>query len=195
MEKNNTMSLKVPSSIRLLSRQWLAPRGHDDDGDGNQIQALRLMVEESAEIREWLEKKWNKYTSPDIQNDLIKIMALNISRIISNLLQKSPFLSIIINEMTDITDQEQVAIVMRTTAANFEICEEFWGLYGTSSIDAASVFAVNEDTMLRFNLPMSKLQVQCYDGRSTMNIFHSGVATRVQDVELRPVSLPAIATV
>lgn len=187
MEKNKRMLLKVLSSIRFLSRQGLALRGHDDDGDGNLIQVLRLLGEDDGEIREWLQKKSNKYTSPGIQNDLIKIMALHVLRCISDLLQESPFLAIMIDETTDITNQEQVAIVMRRIDANFEVCEEFLGLYAVSSIGAASLFAVIKDTMLRFNLPMSKLRGQCYDGCSTMSGLRSGVAKRVQDVESRAV--------
>ena len=61
------------------------------------------------------------------------------------------------------------------------------GLYNVSSIGAASLFADIKDTMLRCNLPMSKLRGQCYDGCSTMSGLRSGVEKRVQDVESREV--------
>ena len=67
MKQNKRMLLKVLSSIRFLSRQGLALRGHDDDGDGNMIQVLRLLGEDDGEVSEWLQKKSNKYTSPDIK--------------------------------------------------------------------------------------------------------------------------------
>ena len=103
-------------------------------------------------------------------------MALHILRKISNLFQESTFLAVMINETTDITNQEQVTIVMHRIDASFEVREEFMGLYAVSSIDATSLFAVIKDTMLRFNIPMSKLQGQCYDGCSTMSGLCSGVA-------------------
>ena len=142
IEQNKRMLMKVLSSIRFLSRQGLAFRGHDDDGDGNLIQVLRLLGEDDGEVSEWLQKKSNKYTSPDIQNDVIAIMALRISRSITALLKDSPFLTVMIDKTTDVTNLEQVAIVICRIDANFEVCEEFFGLYGVSSIGAASLFAV-----------------------------------------------------
>ena len=62
-----------------------------------------------------------------------------------------------IDATTDITNQEQVIIVMHRIDASFEVCEEFLGLYAVSSIDAASLFAVIKDTMIQFTIPMSKL--------------------------------------
>ena len=102
MEQNKRMLLKVLSSIRFLSRKGLALRGHDDDGDGNLIQVLRLLGEDDGEVSDWLQKKSNKYTSPGIQNDLIAILALRILRSITALLQESPFLAVMIDEKTDV---------------------------------------------------------------------------------------------
>ena len=80
-----------------------------------------------------------KYTSPNIQNDLIAILTLLVLKSITALLQESPFLAVMIDETTDITNQEQVAIVIRRIDANFEVCEEFLGLYSVSSICAVSL--------------------------------------------------------
>ena len=86
-KKKRRMLLKVLSVLRFLCRQGLPLRGHDDDRDGNLIQVLELLGEDDDEVREWLQKKANRYTSPDIQNGLIKIMALHVLRNIFSLLQ------------------------------------------------------------------------------------------------------------
>ncbi len=65
------------------------------------------------EIHQWLEKKSNKYTSREIQNSLIKIMAYSVIRKVSENLHKSPFLAVVIDQTTDVTNQEQVTIVIR----------------------------------------------------------------------------------
>ena len=76
-------------------------------------------------------------------------MVLYFLRNISDLLQESTFPAVMIDEMTDIANpQEQVVIEMHRTDASFEVCEEFWGLYAVSCIDAASLFTVIKDTML-----------------------------------------------
>lgn len=188
MAQNRKMLLKILSSIRFLARQALAFRGHNNDYDGNLIQLLRLQGEENSEMREWLEKKSNKYTSPEVQNDFIKLMANQVLRNISDKLQSSPYIiTIMIDETTDITNEEQVTIVMRRIDDDFEVYEEFLGLYVVPSIDAAHLFSIIKDCLLRFNLPLSKLRGQCYDGCSTMSGIRSGVAKRVQDEESRAV--------
>ena len=48
--------------------------------------------------KELLEGLQNKYLSPEIQNDLIKMMALWVLRDIADKLQKSPFITIMIDE-------------------------------------------------------------------------------------------------
>lgn len=168
--------LKILSSIWLLARQALALGGHNDNSNGNLIQLLKLQGGEDSEILEWLQKKANKYTFPEIQNDLIKLMALHVTRNISDQLQKSPFISILIDESADITNQEQGTIVMHRNDEDFEVYEEFLGLCSVSSIDGATLLAVIKDTILRLNLSLSKLRGQCYDGCSTMSGIQPGLA-------------------
>ena len=67
-------------------------------------------------------------------------MALSILKNIADKLQKSPFLAIMVEETTDVTNKEQVTVVMRRIDEKFEVFEEFLGLYSVSSIDAASLF-------------------------------------------------------
>ena len=180
MAKSRRMLLKILSSIRFLARQALPLRGHYDDSDGNLYQLLRLQGGEDAELIEWLQRRVNKYTSPEIQNDLIKVMAMQVMRKISEKLHKSPFITIMVDETTDITNKEQVTVVMRRIDEDLVVHEEFLGLYTVPCINAATLFEVIKDTMLRLNLSTDKLRGQCYDGRS-------GLAKRVQDEESRAV--------
>ncbi len=90
-----------------------------------------------------------------------------------------------IDETTDVTNQEQVTIVIRWINDNFEVYEEFIGLYAVPCIDAATLFSVIKDTLTRLNLAFHKLGGQCYDGCSTGST--SGVARRVLEEEERAV--------
>jgi len=67
---------------------------------------------------------------------LHEIMALDVLRIIADKLQKSPFLTIMIDETTDISNQEQVTIVIQRIDDKFETHKEFIGLYTVPSIEA-----------------------------------------------------------
>ncbi len=61
------------------------------------------------------------------------------------------------------------SIFLRWVADDFEVFEEFLGLYHTDSIDAASITFIITDLLQRFNLSIGKLCGQCYDGYSAMS--------------------------
>jgi len=70
---------------------------------------------------------------------------------------------------------------------DLSVHEEFIGLYVVNSIESSSLFHVIKDTLLRLNLPMTKICGQCYDGASNMRGVRNGVAKLIQDEEPRGV--------
>ena len=58
---------------------------------------------------EWLQKKTGKYISHDIQNEMLKIMALSILRKIAVNLRATEFYTIMVDECTHISNHEQVS--------------------------------------------------------------------------------------
>jgi len=88
-----------------------------------------------------------------------------------------------IDETTDVTNQEQDTIVLQRIDDNFKTFEEFIGLYMVSSIKAEVLNKVIKDTMIRLNLSVQKLGEQCYDGYSTMSGTTTEVAKRISDEE------------
>ena len=64
---NRKMLLKIVSSLRYLARQGLAIRGDGSEKDSNLAQLLRLKGEDDSLMLDWLERRNNKYTSPEIQ--------------------------------------------------------------------------------------------------------------------------------
>ena len=115
------------------------------------------------------------------------MMSLRVLRELMTKFKESPFVTIMIDETTDITNKEQVTFVLRTVDENFQVDENFLGLYTVSCIDASTLFSTIKDVLLRFNISFRKLRGQCYDGCSTMSGSRSGVAKRVQDEEARAV--------
>ncbi len=78
---NNRDALyQIFKCIRFLCRQGLALRGCGDEFDGNLRQLLYHKVEDDANLESWLKRKENVYCSPDIQNEVIKVMGLQILR-------------------------------------------------------------------------------------------------------------------
>ena len=77
---NRRMLLKVLRSIRFLARQGLPLMGGGGDSESNFLQLLQLQCIECPELRVWMSKKTDRYTSHDIQNECLKTMALQILR-------------------------------------------------------------------------------------------------------------------
>jgi hypothetical protein len=65
-------------NLRLLTRQGLRLCGYGDGADSNFVQFLYLHGFDAPVMLTWMSKKTDKYTSSDIQNECLEIMALNI---------------------------------------------------------------------------------------------------------------------
>ena len=185
MEQNRSMLMKILSCIKGLTRQGLPLRGDGDETDGNFLYFLSLGADDVT--LDWLRKKCNKYTSHEVQNEIIKLMAVHCLRKVSDSLQQSPFLTIMIDETTDISNCEQVTVVFRRIDEEFNVFEDFLGLYHVTSIGAESLTEVIKDTLLRLNISINKLRGQCYDGCSTMSGTKTGVAKRITNEEPRAI--------
>lgn len=190
-EINRRMFVKIVTSIKYLARQGISLRGDGDEEDGNFMQLLRLRADDDPDLVAWLQRKQNKYTSHEIQNEILKTMAMSSSvlRNIASCLQRSPFLTLMMDESTDVSNTEQVVIVFRWVSDLLEVHEEFLGLYQVASIKAEVLYSYSTtmDCLKRSKISVAKLRGQCYDGASTMSGAKSGVAKRIQDEEPRAV--------
>ncbi len=127
----------------------------------------------------------NVYTSADIQNEMIKIMGINIMRKIATDIHASPFITIMADETADTSNVEQVSIFIRYITDELEVHEDFLGSYSVPSIDAAMLVSAIKDVLLRMNISFDKLRGQCYDGASAMSGSKNGVAKCISDIEPR----------
>ncbi len=104
----------------LLIFEGLPIRGRGDESDSNFIQLLKLRSEDDKRIVSWLKKKTDKYTAPDMQNEVLKVMSQIVSREITAELQSVPFLTIMVDETTDVSNKEQVVICFRWVGKKLE---------------------------------------------------------------------------
>jgi hypothetical protein len=113
-----------------------------------------LREDDKPEILQWLERSTCKHVSPENQNEMLQIMAHRVLSSILDNIQSSPFLSIMVDEITDKSNREQLTLTLRWVSNDFVVGEEFMGLYCLSS---TSIVDVMKDTFLRFQIPISKL--------------------------------------
>ena len=188
--QNRTCLLKILSNLRFLARQGCAIRGSGEhEKDSNFYQLYKLRCEDDPALEEWLRKKTEKYMSHEVQNEMLKVMALIVLREISATLHCTEFYSIMVDECTDSSNQEQGVIVLRWVDDQLQPHEEFIGLYAIPSIDSAMLVSIIKDTLVRLNLSLTKLRGQCYDGASSMRGARTGVAKQLQEIEPRAIYL------
>ncbi len=105
--KNIDALLEIMSSRKYLGRQGLALRG--DNEDGNLTQLLLMKAESDPNLKQWLKRKENVYTSPDIQNEAIKLFGMTV--LVSEI-HCSPFITIMVDETTDVSNREQATLLL-----------------------------------------------------------------------------------
>ena len=88
----------------------------------------------------------------------------------------------IIDEVTDSSNREQVAVCLRWIDEKFD---DFIGLHKVESIGANVLVAALKDVLLRLNLSLANCRGQCYDGAANMAGIRTGVATQISECEQR----------
>ena len=68
------LSFTIAESIRFLARQGIALRGDGNEGDSNFTQLLHLRAVDQPQLLPWLERKTDKYTSPQVQNKILTVI-------------------------------------------------------------------------------------------------------------------------
>ncbi|XP_072023399.1 zinc finger MYM-type protein 1-like [Amphiura filiformis] len=97
-EANRQCFLKLLSNLRFLARQALSMRGDGNEDNSNFIQLFKLRGEDDTRMTSWLQRKQSKYTSAEMQNEMLKVMALKVLRDISASIQNTPFYTIMGDE-------------------------------------------------------------------------------------------------
>ncbi len=165
---NRRMFVIILQNIRFLARQGLPLRGYADDADSNFIQLLRLQSINYLEIKTWLERKTDNYTSHEIQNECMQLMALYILRNVAQNISDSACFIIMADECTDVSNKEQFVIVIRWVSEDLQEHESFIGLYEVDRIDANRLVHSIKNVLLRINVNISHCRGQCYDRASNM---------------------------
>ena len=113
--KNRKILLSILSNIRYFARQAFPLRGDRglSEEKSNLHQLPNLRAQENPEIIEWLRKRDEKYTLPEIQNELLDAMAPGMMQQISANIQNAMFFMIMADETADVSNKDQLVICIR----------------------------------------------------------------------------------
>ena len=124
-------------------------------------------------------KKSGKYTSPQIQNEVLKLLYLQVLRSISSDIHTAKYYSLMADEVTDASNNEQFVVCIRWIDQDLQAHEDFVGIHHVDTITANSLVERLKDTLLRMNLSINDCHGQSYDGASNMRGAKNGVSTQI----------------
>ena len=157
-------------TIKTLVRQGLALRGHLDtvDSDANIAQFNKDKAKYVPGLQKLIQEK--KYLSKDIICEQEEMLVLHCRRELLNDINECHFFSIICDEATDISKTEQMSFSVRHCNRNYEIEEDFIGIYPCDSgLDADALLSYIKDIITRCSFTTDKLIGTAFDGAAVMN--------------------------
>ena len=85
----------------------------EEEINSNFHQLLLLPSEDDPSLKNGMVKSNEKYTSPEIQNEILQIITLGMLRNIAKKLQAAKFFTIMTDESADISNKEQLVVCIR----------------------------------------------------------------------------------
>lgn len=91
--------------------------------------------------------------SGDFQNEILRLMAHSVLREIASSIRKNTYYTLIADEVTDSSNNEQFAVCLRwIDMEKLQVHEDLIGLYQVDDITSQTLFLSLKDVLLRLNL-------------------------------------------
>ena len=192
VKRNREILLRIIDTIVVLGQQNIPFLGKNWDMEikqeyGNFTRFLRWKAEDVSALKDHLDSaSYNvKYTSPDIQNELINLAGLHIKESIIQHVKKSKWFSIMADESTYVATKEQMTLYVRHVDDKATVFEDFIGFVEMEKVDAEAISTAIVTAIRDVGLSMDNLRGQGYDGASVMSGEVSSIKTRIQQIQPR----------
>jgi hypothetical protein len=167
--------MSIIDIIRFLARQNISFRGHDESC-GNFLELVHFTAKYNPPLQMWLDNHPQNvsWLSPEIQNDLIHLLAVEVVLTIANECQGRCF-SIMCDEVSDRSNNELLSVVVRYVLDSRVVNEALIALIKVKSTTGANLCDVIVKCLLDTHFDMHFIIAQCYDGASNMSGHYNGV--------------------
>jgi len=186
VEKNRHVLDKILNFIKCCGKHELPIQDHNEKTSSKNLGIfhgiLDLYIDLDSSLRDHFEKSAVfRGTSKTIQNDLLDSILSVYQNKIVNEIQQSEFISIIVNETTDISNIFQLAFVLRYEVQGRPV-ERFWGFENPNGHNAKALSQTIFDLIdpLLEKSP-NKLIAQSYDGAAVMSGQKAGVNVKIKE--------------
>ena len=163
-------------------------RGHDEsetsDNRGNYVELAHLLANFDEKLQTHLDiDTVFKGIAPSIQNDLIESVGFVVLAEIKKKLENCAFLSVMLDETSDISCFFQLSTVLRYVNADgiIRVCERFIKFSDVSKDRSAVAIARLFEAQLTELGCLKKLIAQTYDGAAVMSGKLNGVQAKEKD--------------
>ena len=184
--KNRIILKSIVETIVLCGTQNIALRGHEEE-NSNFTAILHDKAQHNEVLKTHLEKgdPKTKYTSPQIQNEIIDVCGDMIKKSIIEPCIKSKYFGFIADEATDAATMEQMALCIRYyNIDKKKIKEKFIGFSECESTTGENLANAFISNIREAGLDIQNIRGQGYDGAANMSGCHRGVKTRIQQIVL-----------
>lgn len=173
---------------KYLSANGLPFRGSDESdiktADGLYLRAfsqLLFPLEPNWEkIHNRLPKN-AKYTSHDIQNEVIEVLASLVKETIAEDVRKAQLFTIMADGTTDKNRKEIQGLVCRYLLTDGKVEEHCLSMKGIEDRSAQGIFNFVKDTLGEFQISVDGLVSQSFDGASVMSGDYGGLQKLISD--------------
>ena len=188
----------------FLSERNLAFRGSEEvlgsPHNGNFLDIFELLARRDPILKELQDRIKNKntkdhYLSPTIQNELIKLLAIEVEKENLQQLKLAKYFSIIFGCTPDMSHHEQMSVILRYVlpVCNEEaavVKETFFGYLRISDSAGKGLLDAFLEKATELQLELSDSRGQSYDNDANMKGKHSGVQARMLDINPKAVYVP-----
>ncbi|XP_076836806.1 zinc finger MYM-type protein 1 [Brachyhypopomus gauderio] len=185
VRKNRGILKRLINCVLFLGKQELPFRGHDEgagsSNKGNYLELLDLVSEYDSDLSSHLATSTVfSGTSSKIQNDLISAVAGVLTDSMKEEVRKAPFVAVMLDETTDISNVAQMSYVLRYVTEN-GVKERFFKFEDVTEDRGAEAIATRLLDFLQNYGCVDKVVAQCYDGAAVMASGLNGVQAKVKE--------------
>ncbi|XP_047123874.2 zinc finger MYM-type protein 1-like [Hydra vulgaris] len=195
VKKNREILKSIVLAIIMCGKQNIPLRGHRDDSfyyenensNSGNLQSILKLISDCAEnslVNGRISTPKNAtYRSKTTQNELVNICNDIINSKLKCEVKKAKFFSILADEASDVSNMEQMPLVLRFVNDNCEICELLFGFIPCDSgLSGEAIGSQILNSIKDLGLEMKFCVGQGYDGAGNMAGNCSGAAVRIKAI-------------